>query len=576
MEQARPAVVDQALVALTRKGGRTDTGGGWPERLIALLLGLAAFWLVVGPAPLDPRNIAWLGQADAVTNYLGWAFYRSSPWTWPIAANPAYGMDIAGSVMMADANPLLAIPFKLLSPLLPAPFQYFGGWLLLCFLLQAWFAHGIARRIAAFPEQRLAIALLFLFAPFFLIRIATAAVFHMTLCGQWQILAAFYLYLSPDLRRRTLGWTLLLAAAVLTHPYLLALVGAIWLADLLRSLIAAREPLLHILGSALVAVAVPVALAELTGVFWLQGADTPSTMATMNAEWGFAQYKANLLSPVDAQGWSRLLPDIATKPEQIEGFAFLGLGTLLLAVAAFAGWKRWRPLAGFQVQHLPLLLILFGCALFAFSNRVELGSHAFDLAWPRPLIGIGNMFRSTGRFIWPVAYALMLLAVWGVARGWRRPVASLLLIAAALIQVADTSPGWRAYAATFARQGSAWPTSLRSPFWTQAGKRYTAVRLAVPRNHAEPYRDLGVWALANNMRTEIVYLARFDTGALDRLRRLRTGQVRQGTLPRDTLWVLDGMSAEQIARLKRHPGDFVGTVDGIPLFAPDLGARRPL
>ena len=105
------------------------------ERVAALLLGLAAFLLVVGPAPLDPTNIAWLAQADAATNYLGWAFYRQSSWGWPLAANPAYGLDIAGSVMMADANPLMAIPFKLLGPLLPTRFQYFGFWLLFCFLL---------------------------------------------------------------------------------------------------------------------------------------------------------------------------------------------------------------------------------------------------------------------------------------------------------------------------------------------------------------------------------------------------------------------------------------------------------
>src|SRR6185369_16721754 len=100
------------------------------EAAFALLLGLAAFLLVVGPAPLDVTNIRWLAQSDPSTNYLGWAFYRASPWAWPPAANPRYGIDIAGSVMMADANPLLAMPFKLLSPLLPTPFQYFGWWLL--------------------------------------------------------------------------------------------------------------------------------------------------------------------------------------------------------------------------------------------------------------------------------------------------------------------------------------------------------------------------------------------------------------------------------------------------------------
>jgi len=561
-----------ALVALTR---RPDGGAAWPECAAALLLGLAAFLLVVGPGPLDPTNIAWLAEADAATNYLGWAFYRTSPWGWPLAANPAYGLDIAGSVMMADANPLMALPFKLLSPILPTPFQYFGWWLLLCFLLQAGFAHAIARRIGGHVEQRLAITLLFLFAPFFLIRIATPAVFHMTLCGQWQILAAMWLYLVPGLRRRAAAWAALLVVAVLTHPYLLALVAAIWLADLLRALIAAREPLLRILGGAAIVLAATATVAKLSGVFWLQGAGEPSSARTMSVEWGFAIYKANLLTAIDPDRWSLFLPDIRTKPEQIEGFAYLGLGMLLLGLAALLRWSRLRPQWRFRLQHLPLILILAGCALFSLSDYVELGEHMLHLPWPAPLVGIGNMFRSTGRFIWPVAYAVMAVIAWGVVKGWPRPAASLMLAIAALVQIVDTSAGWRPYAETFARQGTTWSTSLDSPFWADARDRYKAIRLAVPRNHAPFYRDLNAWALANGMRSDVIYLARYDRGALERLTRLRAGQLRKGTLPRDTLWVVDAMPVELAEAQKRRPGDFVGTVDGIPIFAPDFGSARP-
>jgi len=570
VERGRPAGSGPALVALTLLSIRD---AGWPERAVALLLGLAAFLLVVGPAPLDPTNIGWLAEADAATNYLGWAFYRASPWTWPPAANPAYGMDIAGSVMMADANPLMAFPFKLLSPLLPTPFQYFGWWLLLCFLLQAWFAHAIARRITAFPEQRLAITSLLLFAPFFLIRIATPAVFHMTLCGQWQILAAMWLYLSPGLARRTLAWSLLLVAAVLTHPYLLALVAAIWLADLLRALIGGEAPLPRILIGGAIALVSAAVVAKLSGVFWLEGAGHPSSATTMSVEWGFGIYKANLLTAIDPDGWSRVLPDIDTEPERIEGFAYLGLGVLLLAPLALGCWNRLRPQWRFAPKHLPLILVLLGSALFSLSASVELGRHVLNLPWPSPLLVLGNLFRSTDRFVWPIAYAAMFLIAWGVARGWRRPVASLLLVAAAAVQIVDTSAGWRAYAATFARTGSSWPTSLQDPFWKKAAGRYRAVRLVVPRNRVSFYRDINAWALANGLRSDVIYLARYDRGALDRMATLRAEQVRRGSLPRDTLWIVDGVPADRLAAMPRRAGDFIGTVDAIPLFAPDF--ERP-
>lgn len=440
MERAGAARIGQALVALTRLISGRDLG--WPERLAVLLLALGAFLLVVGPGPLDPTNIAWLGEADAATNYLGWAFFRSSPWGWPLAANPAYGLDIAGSVMMADANPLMALPFKLLAPLLPTPFQYFGLWLLLCFLLQGFFAHGIARKIIPHAEQRLAFVVLFLFTPFFLIRIGTPAVFHMTLVGQWQILAALCLYLSPDLRRRAGWWALLLGLAILTHPYLFALVAAIWLADIFRALIIARQPPLTILLGALLGPLLVLTLAWASGVFWLQGADVAAGTGgakTMSVEWGFAIYKANLLTAFDPDRWSLLLPDIPTKPEQIEGFAYLGLGMLLLLVAALFALPRLGRRLRLPREHWPLAAILIGCALFSLSDYVEMGEHMLHLPWPAPLIGLGNMFRSTGRFVWPVAYVVMLLILWSVSTGWRRPVASALLATAALVQIVDTA-----------------------------------------------------------------------------------------------------------------------------------------
>lgn len=547
--------------------------GGPEQAAVALLLALAAFAVVVGGAPLAPTNIAWLSESDAPTNYLGWVFYRDSPWAWPPAANPAYGMDIAGSILMADANPLLAIPFKLLAPLLPAPFQYFGWWLLACFLLQGLFAQGVAARITPHAEQRLAIVALFLFAPCFLIRIATPATFHMTLCGQWQILAAFWLYLSPGLRRRAGGWAALLAVAVLTHPYLLAMVAAIWIADLLRSILARREPLLAVLRGAALAVALPVMIGWLSGVFWL-ARPTGGSVATMKVEWGFGIYKMNLLSPLDPQGWSWLLPDLPSRPEEIEGFAYLGLGVLLLAAAAVLLAGRAWGAARFRIAHVPLAIVLAGFAAFAITPYLAIGAHVVKLPWPESMIGLGNLFRSSGRFAWPLVYIAMAGICWAVTRGASRRAASVLLIAAALIQIADGSAGWRGYTQTFARSGSTWPTRLTSPFWDQAGHRYKAVRLAVPRNRLPAYRDIAAWAHAHGMTTDVVYLARHDGAAFDQMARRRARELRTGRLARDTLWIMDGVPADIAARMPRRAGDVIQTIDGVRLFAPDFGQGR--
>ena len=547
------------------------------EFAAVLVLGLAAFLAVAGAAPLDATSIGWLYEGDAATNYLGWAFFRTSPWSWPLAANPAYGMDIAGSVMMADANPLLALPFKLLSPLLPAQFQYFGWWLLACFLLQALFARAIAVRIGAQPEQRLAIAALFLFAPCFLIRIATPGLFHITLCGQWQILAALWLYLSPCISRRAIRWAALLAIAVLTHAYLLAIVAPLWLADVLRSLLARERPVGAIVGGAILVTGTALLIGQLSGVFWLRRASSASAENSMMSygQWGFGIFKSNILSPVDAGGWSWLLPDLPSAPGELEGFAYLGLGVLLIGAVAIVLARRTCNHLRVGPEHIPLLLVLACFAVFAVTPEAVLGAYHFHLPWPAPLIGLGNLFRSSGRFAWPLVYGAMIAICWIAIHGSSRRGGSALLIAAAIIQIADSSAGWRGHAETFARPGPDWPTQLVSPFWGAAGHRYRAVRTIVPHDRPPLYRDIDRWALTYGMSTDLVYLARYDSGAFNQLAQRRAAELKEGRLARDTLWIADGVPTRVFASLAIDESDFAGTVDGVAVYAPGYRRTHP-
>jgi hypothetical protein len=534
-----------------------------------MVCAVLAFLMIFGPSPLDPTNIAWLADHDAATNYLGWAFYRASPWGWPIAANPAYGIDIAGSVMMADANPLLAIPFKLLAPILPQPFQYFGWWLLLCFVLQALFARAIGVRIGADAGQRLAIVLLFLFAPCLLARAITPAIFHLTLFGQWLILAAIWLYLSPGRRSTAWGWGGLLSAAVLIHPYLLAMVAAIWGGDLWRGICTSSGTALRrFLIGRLAGAAAVVALASLTGVLWLAQTGDGAIHA-ISIEWGFGIYKANLLSPIDPRGWSWLLPDQSTTPEEVEGFAYLGAGILILGAAAILVARR-VPVWPRMLPHLGLLLALAGMGLLAITPYVALGSHIVHVPWPAPLEALGHMFRSSGRFAWPLAYWLMVALCWVVVRGTGRRAATLLLWSAAIVQIVDSSAGWRHAGEAYARRANAWPTSLSSPFWKEAAGRYRAVRMIVPRNRYPFYRDVNVWALRHGMQTDVIYLARYDAGSFDALLRRHAAQLERLSLPADTLWVTDGVATFDLSRLEQAAQGRVATIDGIPIFAPGM------
>src|SRR3546814_12635797 len=83
--------------------------------LSPLFVGAAAFLLVTGGTILSPTYVDWLMQgADPAQHWLGWQFFRQSPFfQWPLGANPDYGMEIGSSIVFSDSLPFLAIVFKI-------------------------------------------------------------------------------------------------------------------------------------------------------------------------------------------------------------------------------------------------------------------------------------------------------------------------------------------------------------------------------------------------------------------------------------------------------------------------------
>lgn len=68
-------------------------------------------------------------------------------------------------MIFSDSNPLLAILFKAVDGWLPETFQYFGLWLLACFVLQAWFGWKLLGLITDNAALRLLGCGLLVFSP---------------------------------------------------------------------------------------------------------------------------------------------------------------------------------------------------------------------------------------------------------------------------------------------------------------------------------------------------------------------------------------------------------------------------
>lgn len=535
-----------------------DSGKRWAVTLLPLLMGVLAFFIVIGPRALNPQNIAWLGAGDPATHYLGWVFFRHSPWTFPIGLNPTYGLELGNGIIFSDSNPLLAFLFKPFAALLPEPFQYFGIWFLACFVLQAWFAWKLVGLITPSVAMRAASTVLFLFVPPMIMRMPV----HLSLGGHFLILAALYLSLHPQLNRRRLAWGALLAAAALIHAYFLAMVALIWIADLAAKYIKQKLTLRAVL--------IEFALLFSLVSFCCWQAAYFSVGGDGAISDGFGLYRANLLSLFAPVTWSYLLKDIPGAPGDGEGYGFLGLGLLFLAICALLGYLQGNTGFGAAVRKRPfLLLALIGLGIFSVSNHIAFGSLEFAYPLPSAVISIANIFRASGRMFWPVYYAVILAIMFLVIRSNRPRAATCLLMIAVLIQVLDTHSGWSMIRKRLmAPPASEWASPFVDPFWNSAASHYRKVRWIVPQNLSPQWMNVAAFAGKHGLPTDAVYLGRMDLNQWRQANQKASKAFATGQYEADSLYLLDDRALLQAVPTVNTETDLFARIDGFTVLAP--------
>lgn len=528
--------------------------------LIPFMLGVSGFFAATGGRVLAPRNIAWITDLDAITYYLGWLFYRSSPWTFPLGMNPRYGDELSSSIMFVDNVPLLSLLFKALGPWLSDPFQYFGLWLLCCCVLQAWFAWLLVGLVTRLPLARTCASALFVLAPPFLYRFSG----HYSMTGQWLLLAALYICFGPRRLSRGWAWPALAFVVCLVHSYMTAMVLGLWLTDMARRLFVegrSRADFLQLL-------AVPALV--LLG-FWQAGffAVGPGVVKA-----GFGTYRMNLLSLVDPSGWSYVLKDFAQGAGDHEGFNYLGLGALLLALAALPALRG--ALAGLRARrrYWPLLLLLCGLTSFAISNRIGIAGSGFEIPLSQSIIDRANTLRASGRMFWPVFYVILFMIVRAVLRRYPARLAGGMLLVAVLLQAVDTSAGWLPIRQTMTAVGPTWPSPLRSAFWAQVPIKYRRIHMVMPKNQKAGFEVFAYFAGTHGMVTDAFYGARIDQAKLKAAERRAMTSLKRGRYDADTLYVLDRRLVRVAQRKLDRKLDLLKRIDGYWIVAPGLGCGQ--
>ncbi len=418
--------------------------GDRPALAAAGILGGIFYFFRFGSGFLDPRRIDWLlGMGDTAFNQLAWTFFRYDSWHWPPGAIKTFMAPGGTTIGVTDSLPLLAFPFKVLSFLLPATFQYAGLWLLINHVLMVVFAVLVAGIFYRPLLPRFLAAGVLVLCPAWLIRDG-----HFALSAHWVYLAALWLYLKPAAGegggRPCLAWWLLLAVAAWIHPYPATFAFGLLAADQARRWWVTRE-----ISSTKALITLGVGVAVLVFLWSLAGFLRIGHLPANNLE-DDRLWQASFHALWDSQGRSLLLPALPLGArDAFEGFVYLGAGGLLAALAALV-LGGGRQIGARFTRHWPLMVVLLICALYALGPRTDLGD---------------QLYRAPARFLWLHFYVLVTAGLAAVAR-WERPRWSLALVAGIfMVQVVDLAP-------LFDRrpeyEGHRFISRLQDPQWEKA------------------------------------------------------------------------------------------------------------
>lgn len=367
-------------------------------------------------------------QEDSRAYLMGYRYFLHEPWHWPPFVVHQMNVPFTKSIAFTDSIPLWAAVNKAIATVIPpwAEFSeraYLGLWHLLVYVLQACLGVANLRVLGKKSYAAAAMtAVLFLSIPAFIFRYG-----HASLSAQFLTLGSLYLYLRS--RSETAPRTKLLlifvgvlAAAALINPYQVAMSFALFVTTLVQTQRPRRIALW--LPAGIVTVGASAALA---GFF--------SAEATVPMG-GFDVSSANLLSPFIPVrsvifGDARHVADVFAAIYQYEGYAYLGLGLLVLSLLFL---PRVKTLRGTIERHPVLFAVALGLWVFSLSNHVYWGSHrilAFE--FPEKLKWITHQYRAPGRFVWLPMYVFIVF-IWRWAldrfdRGWFRAVLPVVVIA---------------------------------------------------------------------------------------------------------------------------------------------------
>ncbi len=410
-------------------------------------IGALFFMAVYGTRILDINYDSWILRSsdyDIKQHYIGFLHFINSPWTFPFGMVDTLSYPCMMSVVWTDSIPGLCVLVKIFRFMFPKVPQLFGIFGMVTFALNGGFASLLCYRVTG----RRAVAIFA--SPFFILSftVLQRLYYHTALSCHWIILAALLYFFTDrkyNIKKDAVIYGLFSIICVSVHSYFLPMAGGILLFDTVYINYDKKKkegkmliPLLSFCVCGLI-------------MLYLYGA-----FSSPVEHGGFAigGYNSNLNTLFNSMG-KGILPELINRNDlQYEGFGYLGLGMLIMTTMALiilacrvisVGIKAsWSILK----RHVRILLtILMGLFFLVIAVFPEADLNDIVLIpdfipfFIKKLLGI---FRSNGRFIWPLMYIIMLSSLYVLFRYTKKTyIAYIFFAVCLLLQLADV----RTYAA---------------------------------------------------------------------------------------------------------------------------------
>ncbi len=539
-------------------------------------IGLLFFMVIYGYDALNFTNdiliIDGYIERDIMQHYSGWMLYRNSPWQFPLGLGQNIAYPYGSAVSFTDSIPLFAIFFKIFRNILPSTFQYFGLFVLICFMLQG----GFGALLTSIFNKKIFITTfassLYVLCPIIIER----AFRHCGLTAHFLIIASLYYYFknkSITGISAYIPFIIINALSITIHPYFMPFTFGIMFAFCLERFFIDKERILSIL-LLVFSILLTIAVGYIIGLFSFSGSASSI---------GYGSFSMNLnavINPISKgiSNWSRFFGERPFVVEwQIEGFNYLGLGIFIFIFISgllfVFTYKREfiKVIINFISQYFGIIFSVSALTIFALGDTITFGGlKLFKLPFTDYMINnIFGVFRANGRFGWLLVYIIITFIIYVISKIDNQKVSYIMFAAVLSIQLYDISGALISKYNYFHNidcnlQQQKLEPVLKHPIWEDLAENYNCIYVfsgGPPNGNIYIASRFGASGKAVNAN----FTARYDTESL-KLEDVFYTNIADGSFNKNIIMAVEDVKDEYKTAIKEAGLDIYYVEDFVLIF----------